>query len=154
MSAQERAHTALGVCVHVRRRNRHDFTDEDVADLAQVSSILKGLMKVLAGSGRPYELRVFSQGSVADFAELAIDERTLCLDADPLWTMRELVEADLLVTTAGTFSYVAGLLCDGAVLADPRQFPLQPDWQAYDARGNFDEAALQRRLERLRSEAA
>lgn len=145
-----RSNGKLGVCVHIRHRNRHDFPDPDTADLAQLATVLRRLRETLAAGGLAYELRIFSQGVAADFTSLTVDPSELFLDTDPLWTMRELVEADLLVTTAGTFSYVAGLLCDGAVLADPRQFPLQPDWQAYDARGDFDQAILQRRLEKLR----
>lgn len=146
-----RSKAALSVCVHVRHRNRYDFPDPDVADLAQLAIVVKRLRETLAAGGLAYELRIFSQGVAADFAGLAADSSELCLDADPIWTMRELVEADLLITTAGTFSYVAGLLCDGAVLADPRQFPLQPDWQPYDERGTFDQAVLQQRLEKMLS---
>ncbi len=52
-----------------------------------------------------------------------------------------MIEADLLVTTRGTFGHVTGLLCDGIVLADG-MFPPQPGWLTYDAGGMFDTEAL------------
>ena len=52
-----------------------------------------------------------------------------------------MIEADLLVTTRGTFGHVTGLLCDGIVVADDL-FPSQGGWLTYDAGGAFDAAAL------------
>ncbi len=88
-----------------------------------------------------HTLRVFSQGDPADFRALGLPEGALFLDADPVWGMREMIDADLLVTTRGSFSHVTGLLCDGIVLADGSFPPLQ-GWLTYDARGAFDTEAL------------
>ncbi len=129
------------VCVHVRRRNRHDFHAEDCADMACVAEVVARVRRMLEERRLPHVLRVFSQGEPAEFHALDLPRDSLFLDADPLWSMREMIDADLLVTTRGTFSHVTGVLCEGVVLADG-SIPPQPDWLTYDARGAFEEERL------------
>lgn len=129
------------VCIHIRRRNRHDFHSEDATDMACLARVVAQVRAILHEQGVDHTLRVFSQGVPSDFSLLYIPESPLFLDADPLWSMREMIEADLLVTTRGTFGHVTGLLCDGIVLADGL-FPSQRGWLTYDAGGGFDAAAL------------
>ncbi len=137
----------FNVCIHVRRRNPHDFHDEDVTDMSRLIPVVARLRTLMSERQVPCTLKVFSQGPWPDAAALGVSESELFVDADPIWTLRELIDADLLVTTKGTFSYVAGLLCAGAVIADPLQFPPQPDWVPYDAAGVFDAVSLRRRLD-------
>lgn len=129
------------VCIHIRRRNRHDFHSEDSTDMACVAEVVAQVRRILGEQRLPHNLRVFSQGDPAEFHMLDLPRDDLFLDADPLWSMREMIDADLLVTTRGTFSHVTGLLCDGIVLADG-SFPPQPGWLTYDAGGAFDRDAL------------
>lgn len=129
------------VCIHVRRRNRHDFHAEDSTDMACVAAVVAQLRRGLGELGLAYTLRVFSQGDRSEFRALDLPDDCLFIDADPLWSMREMIDSDLLVTTRGTFSHVTGLLCDGVVLADG-SFASQPGWLTYDAGGAFDTAAL------------
>ena len=110
-------------------------------DLPRLAGTLARIRSVLDTRGVAYTLRLFSQGQPEEFRELGIPETALFLDADPLWSMREMIEADILVTTLGSFSYVAGLLCDGIVLGDASGPPAR-GWLAYDADGDFDSAAL------------
>jgi hypothetical protein len=136
-----RTNALPSICIHVRRRNRHDFHSEDATDMACLAQVVTQVRKILGELCPDHTLRIFSQGNPADFAELDIPESQLFLDADPLWSMREMIEADLLVTTRGTFGHVTGLLCGGIVLADGK-FPSQPGWLSYDAGGMFDTEAL------------
>ncbi len=136
-----RTNTPPSVCVHVRRRNRHDFHSEDSTDMACLARVVSKVRSTLHQLGVDHTLRIFSQGLPADFSLLDLPRDQLFLDADPFWSMREMIEADLLVTTRGTFGHVTGLLCDGIVLADGL-FPRQRGWLAYDAGGGFDTAAL------------
>lgn len=129
------------ICVHVRRRNRHDFHAEDSADMACVAAVVARLRRSLGERALAHTLRVFSQGDRSEFRALDLPDDCLFLDTDPLWSMREMIDADLLVTTRGTFSHVTGLLCEGVVLADG-SFPPQPGWLTYDAEGVFDSEAL------------
>ncbi len=144
-----RLNPVFSVCIHVRRRNAHDFHDEDTADISRLAPVVDRLRALLAAHRVPHTLRVFSQGSVLDFDQLRVGNGELFLDADPIWTMSELIEADLLVTTKGTFGHVAGLLCDGTVLADSLQLALQPDWEPYGEAGTFDATSLERRLSQM-----
>lgn len=137
----QRTNTPPSVCIHVRRRNPHDFHAQDATDMACLTRVVAQVLTILRELRVEHTLRVFSQGAPADFSTLDVPESRLFLDADPLWTMREMIEADLLVTTRGTFGHVTGLLCDGIVLADGL-FPSQSGWLTYDAGGAFDAAAL------------
>jgi len=136
-----RTNVPPSVCIHVRRLNRHDFHAQDATDMACLTRVVAQVRTILRELGVEHTLRVFSQGAAADFSTFDIPESRLFLDADPLWSMREMIEADLLVTTRGTFGHVTGLLCDGIVLADGL-FPSQRSWLTYDAGGTFDAAAL------------
>lgn len=136
-----RTNASPSVCIHVRRRNRHDFHSEDATDMACLARVVAQVRATLRELGIVHTLRVFSQGDPVDFSMLDIPEDGLFLDADPLWSMREMIEADLLVTTRGTFGHVTGLLGDGIVLADG-MFPPQGGWLTYDAGGTFDTEAL------------
>lgn len=136
-----RTDTLPSVCIHVRRRNRHDFHSKDATNMACLARVVAQVRAVLGELGVDHTLRVFSQGDPTDFSGLDIPESQLFLDADPFWSMREMIEADLLVTTRGTFGHVTGLLCDGIVLADGL-FPTQRGWLTYDAGGGFDTTAL------------
>lgn len=129
------------VCIHVRRRNRHDFHSKDATDMTCLTRVVAQVRAILRELGVDHTLRVFSQGVPSDFSSLDIPESQLFLDTDPFWSMREMIEADLLVTTRGTFGHVTGLLCDGIVLADGL-LPTQRSWLTYDAGGRFDAAAL------------
>ena len=141
LNKSRRTNAPSSVCIHVRRRNRHDFHAEDATDMACLTRVVARVRAILHELRNEHTLRVFSQGFPSDFSTLDIPESQLLLDADPLWSMREMIEADLLVTTRGTFGHVTGLLCDGIVLADD-MFPSQGGWLTYDAGGAFDAAAL------------
>lgn len=140
-----RRNDLLSVCVHARRYNRHDFHTEDSTDLRRLARTLARLRSVLDAGGTAYTLRLFSQGEPAEFGDLGIPEADLHLDADPLWSMREMIEADILVTTLGTFSCVTGLLCDGIVLGDASVVPAR-GWIPYGTDGDFEPGALVSRL--------
>lgn len=142
---QPRKNTRFTVCVHARRRNAGDFHDGDSTDMEQLATALRQVRSVLDGRGMSYVLHVFSQGAPEDFNGLDVPRECLFLDIDPIATMAELIEADLLVLTKGTFSRVSGLLCDGIVVADAQALPLA-HWETYDAAGEIDAAALGRRL--------
>lgn len=140
-----RRNEILSVCVHARRYNRHDFHAEDSTDLMRLARTLARLRSVLDDRGIAYVLRLFSQGEPEEFRGLGIPQAGLFLDADALWSMREMIEADILVTTLGTFSCVTGLLCDGVVLGDA-SVVLARGWIPYEANGEFDAETLASRL--------
>lgn len=147
LNKSPRKNEVLSVCVHARRPNHGDFPSPDVTDLPRLARVLAGLRSVLNTHGIAYTLRLFSQGQVEGFQGLGIAESGFLLDTDPVWSMREMIEADILVTTRGTFSYVTGLLCDGIILADAQDSPAS-GWLTYDVNGDFETEALASRLPR------
>jgi len=138
----------FNICIHVRHRNPHDCPDPDVADVPRLAPVVARLRRLMSERQAPWTLKIFSQGPVSDFASLGAREDELFLDTDPILAMRQLVDADLLVTTRGTFGYVAGLLCGGTVIADPLPLPPQPDWMSYDDACRIDAASLASRQTR------
>jgi hypothetical protein len=108
------------------------------------------IKRVLDARSLDHKVMVFSQGHPEDFSELTALGVDLHLDTDPIATMHDLVDADILITAISTFSYVAGLLSDGIIFTLPEVDNLRLDsWLLLDPNGDFDEAALCAQLERF-----
>jgi hypothetical protein len=148
------------VAVHIRRGDvsvsEHSsmFTDTEI--ILRIASAVKS---TLASHEVPFSMRIYGQGSIADFHELSSLGAEFFLDADPFWTLQELVEADILVVAKSCFSNCAGLISDGIkIFEEPWSespyflldgcatlegwLPCQPD-------GFFDRAAFERQLFKL-----
>jgi hypothetical protein len=149
------------VAVHIRRGDvsaddrEYASTDVILKTLAQVKSILDT-------HAVKYSIRVYSQGNVADFAGLSPLGVEFFLDTDAIWTMQELIEADILIMARGFFSYCAALICDGIKIFQPQEISLigkqflpswawmylspADDWLPCRADGSIDQAAFNRQL--------
>lgn len=149
----------LTVAVHVRRGDvsaayPEYFTSNEtiLQSIAEVKSILD-IHQV------KYKIRVYSQGNSADFADFHLIGAELSLDADSLWTMKELIEADILIMAKGCFSYYAALISDGIKIFEPkaiseddlpswrwRSVPPAQNWIPCLTDGSFDREAFERQL--------
>jgi hypothetical protein len=112
----------ITVAVHIRRG---DVSDADPDYSTSNEAILRTLTEVksiLSSLTVKYSLRVYSQGESGGFADFARIGAELFLDADALWTMQELIEADVLIMAKGCFSYYAALISDGIKIFEPRVF--------------------------------
>ncbi|MFZ1973381.1 MAG: hypothetical protein WAU89_11085 [Candidatus Acidiferrales bacterium] len=148
------------VAVHIRRgdvsANNADYftgTETIVRTLTAVKSMLD-THKV------KHRIRVYSQGQPADFANLSLLGVELFLDVDAVWTMQELIEADILIMAKGCFSYYAALISDGIKIFEPvtlsgndflpswkwRSVSMTENWIPRRADGSFDCAAFERQL--------
>ena len=123
------------VAVHIRRGDvsSHTYpymytsTDKILRIASEVKSILES-HKV------PFSVRVYSQGDIVDFAELFPLGVEFFLDADPIWTMQELIEADILIAAKSNFSYYAGVISDGIKICEPHiDEPASGIWQLPNA---------------------
>lgn len=110
-------------------------------------------------------IRVYSQGDESDFAELSHLGVEFCLDADAIWTTREMIEADVLVMAKEFFSYYAALISDGIKIFHPQDISLasekflpswvwmylypEDDWLLCQASGAIDPNAFERQLSLL-----
>ena len=141
----------LTVAVHIRRPNGRPDDPYNYGSNETVLRIITALKSVLDTCLVRYSIRIYSQGSRADFAELSLSGVEFFLDADAIWTMGELIEADVLVLSIGYFSHYAALVSDGIKIGKPEDaewclsppldncIPCLPD-------GSFDCVALQRQL--------
>ena len=143
----------LTVGVHIRRFNAGDDNLSYVASFSRMGRTLAGVRAVLAEQRIDYVVRIFSQGHVSEFPETFLAGSELLLDADPIRSLEELIEADVLLSSRGSFSYVAGVLCDGIVICEPF-YPPQRDWLVCDPDGAFDADAFARRLRQTATRAS
>jgi len=83
-----------------------------------------------------------------DVAELDVPGTEFFLDMDPIWSMQELIEADILIMAKSSFSYVAALISEGIKIYDPPclDYPPLSSWLILDPNGEFDCAAFERQL--------
>jgi hypothetical protein len=150
----------LTVAVHVRRG---DVSADNPAYFTSNFTILRTITEVksiLDAHKVAYNIRVYSQGEEADFPELSLPEVELFLNVDAIWTMQELIEADVLIMAKGCFSYYAALISDGIRIFEPeklagddllpgwkwRSAPLSDCWIPARADGSFHQAAFENQL--------
>ncbi len=91
--------------------------------------MLEQLLAEVARLGKSAEVSVYSQGSEVDFTPLKKRfEAQLYLDRDPVWTMQQLIDADILTTAKSSFSYVAALVSKATVIYEPFWHAPLPSW--------------------------
>lgn len=139
----------LSIAIHLRRgdvtsAHRRRFTPN-----ASVCRTLEQVRSAVDQQGVDYRIRVFSVGPESDFLELKSSGAELCLSRDALWTLRQLVEADILVMSKSSFSYVAALLSDGLILYEPFWHSPMKSWIRRNRRGRFNRNRFSRQLKRL-----
>ena len=148
------------VAVHIRRG---DVSPVDPGYFTSNETILRtvtAVRSILDARKANYRIRLYSQGKSADFEDLSQAGVELFLDADALWTMQELIEADILIMAKGCFSYYAALISDGIKIFEPetlsgddflpswkwRSLPPTETWVPCRADGSFDRALFECQL--------
>jgi hypothetical protein len=146
------------VAVHIRRGDAlpgHGYYTTNETILRTITSV----KSILDTRKVKHRICVYSQGNRADFVELSLPGVDFFLDIDAVWTMQELIEADVLIMGKGCFSYCAGLISDGIKICEaippsaedlpcwrwPYLYPAE-NWLISHADGSFDSAAFERRL--------
>jgi hypothetical protein len=158
-----RTASLVTVAVHVRRGDvsaesaSHLYTKIEV-----VAQTIRQVKSSLDSRGLQYSIRVYSQGNCADFVDLHALGVQFFLDSEPIWTMQELIEADVLIMAKGGFSCYAGIISDGIKLFDPgaisflvvgylpsydwRILSQEDDWIPCQSDGSIDRTAFDRQL--------
>ena len=137
---------SLTIGVHIRRA---DVASPDHYMWTNTDAIVKTLSVVryiLESRGLKYRTCVYSQGSGGDFIDLEPAE--LFVNADAVWTMQELIEADILIMAKSLFSYVAAALSNGIKIYDPWYLPPMAGWLSRRPCGDFDVDVFERQLRR------
>jgi hypothetical protein len=144
----------LRIAMHVRRPSAGDAGYfPNVTDVGRMVRTFGLVERVLEAEGIPWEMRLHALGPAEPFAAFARPGVTFFLDDDPGETLADLIDGDIVILSRGSFSYVAGVLSDGIVIADAR-YPGQDGWIVCDEPGDFDAAALARQLGGRRSISA
>jgi hypothetical protein len=142
----QRKNEILTICVHVRRG---DVTPNGHPDWTSTSFIAETMSRVrmaLDNHDVKYKICIISQREFTDVAELNVPDAELFIDVDPIWCMREAIEADILIMAKSCFSYVAALISDGIKIYEPWHLPPLNGWIIRDSNGGFDGAHFERQL--------
>lgn len=150
----------ITVAVHIRRSdvspdNPGYFTSNDT-----ISRTIAAAQSALNARNVDYRIAIHSQGDKADFDDFSRLGVELFLDVDAVWTMQELVKADVLIMAKGCFSYCAALISDGIKIFQPlllhnhnalpgwKWCAVAPEesWIACEPDGSFDSKAFERQL--------
>jgi hypothetical protein len=140
----------LTVAVHVRRGDAHPDNSSYYTSNEAILRTMTLVKSVLDARGLNYSIGLYSEGDRADFEEVSLPGVELFLDADPLWTLEELVEADILIMAKGCFSRYASMLSDGVKIGVRESewgcYLLPDNWVACLLDGSFDCTAFEHEL--------
>jgi hypothetical protein len=109
----------------------------------------KRVSALLDQHGQEHSVSLYSQGEPGEFAEFQESGLQLFLNSDAIWTMRQLIEADILIMSRSSFSYAAALISDGLKLYEPFWHSPLPDWISCNGQGRFDERVFRTQLAAL-----
>jgi hypothetical protein len=142
------------VAVHIRRG---DISTNNPLDkytaTEKVLRIASAVKTILDSHVVPMSIRIYSEGDEKDFAELSPLGAEFFLNADTIWTIQELAEADILIVAKSFFSLYAGYMSDGIkIIEEPWSWTFvsaPDDWIRCNEDGLFDPAAFERQLSLL-----
>jgi hypothetical protein len=140
--------------VHIRRGDvSPDNAMTKYTATEKVFRIASAVKAILDTHMVPASIRIYSQGDEKDFAEFLPLGAEFFLNADPIWTFEDLVEADILVVAKSCFSHCAGFMSDGIkIFEDSWTWTFGPDtddWIPCKQDGLFDSAVFERQLTTL-----
>lgn len=125
------SHKNLPIAVHVRRPNAHDNRIEgaDTPDHIFLHTIHQ--LRILYAPQNP-QFHVYSQGDAEHFTLYEAPDVVLHLNESVEDTFTAMVLADVLVASASSLSYTAGLLSEGIVYYVPFWHAPLPHWISID----------------------
>jgi len=122
----------FNIAIHVRRPNPQDNRIEGADTPDQLFLDVIGTLRIVYHYRNPL-FHIYSQGDAEKFTAFRTDDIVLHLDEPLEDTFLGLVFADVLVTSASSFSYTAALLSDGKVYYIPFWHKPFPGWiSVYD----------------------
>ena len=151
----------ITVAINIRRGEvsasqfPHIFTANEV-----VLQTARNVKTVLDASGAPYRINLYTNGDDSEFEAFSEVGAHIFTNpaVDPVWTMQELIEADVLIMGKSSFSFYAGLISDGIKIFDPPtgprtwswwdRFPID-DWIPCRPDGSIDAASFAQQLDTL-----
>lgn len=148
------------VAVNIRRG---DVSAENLPYLftrtEKILHTLNTVKSILDARNISYRVDVYTNGNEAEFSEFRRLGAGMHInpEVDPIWTMQELIEADILIMAKGCFSGYAALMSDGIRIFEPKLTwgaltgnwlnPSTSDnWLPCLADGTFDKTAFEHQL--------
>ena len=139
----------LQVAVHMRRGDVTPEMPRRYTPLSRIIPVLESVKLTLEVFHADYEISLYSQGDLTDFCALQEWAVNFHLDEDPVWTMQQLVAADILIMSRSSFSYVAALLSEGIKLYEPFWHAPLSSWIVRRSSGRFNVSKFRGELDRL-----
>lgn len=110
----------FNVAIHIRRTNNCDTRDGSIISIQYHINIIHRIYN--DNSTKNIKFHIYSQGKIEDYQEIVNLRQyniEFHLNEFVLDTFNAMVFADVLSTTASSFSYVAGLLSNGIIYYTP-----------------------------------
>jgi hypothetical protein len=136
----------ISIAIHLRRGDITPAHRQRFTPNALVLETTGRVRALLEKHGQEYAISLYALGAPGDFAEFRDSGVELFLNVDAVWTMRQLIEADVLIMSRSSFSYVAALISDGLKLYEPFWHSPLPGWLTLNRRGRFDERTFETQL--------
>jgi hypothetical protein len=146
---------ALTICVHIRRADiKDDWLDDagwhsDFTSTSIFKKVVSEVTAALDARGIGYKVQIFTLGDLCDFDVPGVE---IFSDVDPIWSMQQMIEADIFIMSRSTFSYVAATISDGIKIGEetgwsyPHPCPHLSGWIIVDSNGEFDRIAFEAQL--------
>lgn len=136
----------ISVAIHLRRGDVTPAHRPRFSSNAVVLETTRRVKALLEEQAQEHAISLHSVGVPDDFAHFSKVGVKVFLNGDALWTMRQLIEADVLIMSKSSFSYVAALISDGLKLYEPFWHSPLTGWISRDRKGRFDEQAFAAQL--------
>lgn len=117
----------FNIVVHLRRHNSHDNRVEGTNTPEDVYLTTINKLREIYRDKHP-QFHLHSQGANEDFKNFNAPDIILHLNETAEDAFTPMVLADVLVTSASSFSYTAGILSEGIVYYMPFWHPPLPNW--------------------------
>jgi hypothetical protein len=117
----------FNVVIHIRRPNSHDnrLQGADTPNEYYLN-VIKRIRQ--EHNDKDLQFHIHSQGNNSMFERFRNEDTYIKLNLDLRESFKELVAADILVTSASSFSYIAGYLTEGIVYYMPFWHKPLPNW--------------------------
>jgi hypothetical protein len=137
----------LRVAVHVRRGDvTGRLTRQRFQSNERLQVTLSHLVEALQRRSEPYRIVIHSNGDAESFEGFSMPEVSLAMDAGAIESFGRLASADVLVTAASSFSFLAALLSSGIVIYEEQAHCPLDDWIGIRRDRTFSEEAFRARL--------
>ncbi|MEQ1898885.1 MAG: hypothetical protein ABL971_16045 [Vicinamibacterales bacterium] len=151
--------TKLNIALHVRRDDvTPQSLDRKYTANEHLTSVLRHVLSACTVLGLSPSVHLYSDGHADEFDDLRDQGWAFHLRECPFSTFNNLVEADVLIMSKSTFSYVAALLSRGVPIYESfrrSSFNHRPlgHWLRADDHGRAKRGALVRALDRVAGRA-